>query len=107
MNDSTPLGTRQTIDGVDRVFYYGYWIKAYDPPANTLMAKKRRIEGLTRRLFNHVEHGLNIPGARLEAARAAYESEQNPQHKRVKGAMLAGSLFNRATHRPARGTPTR
>ena len=97
MTDSIPLGTRKTIDGKDRVFYYGYWIKAYDPPANTLMAKKRLIEGLTRRLFNHVEHGLNIPGSRLQAAREAYEAEEDLQHKRVKGAMLAGSLFNRAT----------
>jgi hypothetical protein len=52
---------------------------------------------LTRRLFNHVEHGLNIPGTRLDAARAAYESEKDPARKRVKGAMLAGALFNRAT----------
>ncbi len=97
MNDSIPLGTRQNIDGNDRVFYYGYWIKAYAPPANTLDAKKRLIEGLTRRLFNHVEHGLNIPGRRLEEARAAYEAATDPRLKRVKGAMLAGALFNRAT----------
>ncbi|MCB1909374.1 MAG: hypothetical protein KDH15_18580 [Rhodocyclaceae bacterium] len=97
MNDSIPLGTRRTIDGADRVYYYGYWIKAYSPPANTLEAKKRLIEGLTRRLFNHVEHGLNIPGRRLGEARASYEDATEPQLKRVKGAMLAGALFNRAT----------
>ena len=97
MNESIPLGTRKVIDGQDRTYYYGYWIKAYDPPANTLKAKKRLIEGLTRRLFNHVEHGLNIPGSRLEAARTAYDTETDPARKRIKGAMLAGSLFNRAT----------
>ena len=97
MNDSIPYGTKQLIDGVERVYYYGYWIKTYEAPANTLDAKKRLIEALTRRLFNHVEHGINIPGKRLGEARAAYDSEQDPELKRVKGAMLAGALFNRAT----------
>jgi hypothetical protein len=85
------------IDGRLRVYYYGYWIKAYDVPADTLLAKKRLIEALTRRLFNHVEHGLNVPGVRLDEARFAFEEESDPRRKRVKGAMLAGCLFNRAT----------
>ena len=97
MNDSIPYGTKQLIDGVERVYYYGYWIKTYEAPANTLDAKKRLIEALTRRLFNHVEHGINIPGKRLGEARSAYDSEPDPELKRVKGAMLAGALFNRAT----------
>jgi hypothetical protein len=37
-----------------------------------------------------------VPGTRLNEARAAYETEQDPDRKRVKGAMLAGALFNRA-----------
>lgn len=90
-------GTRRMIAGEARVFYGGYWIKAYDPPADTLTAKKHLIEALTRRLFNHVEHGLNIPGTRLEEARAAYESETCSARRRVKAGMLAGALFNRAT----------
>ena len=90
-------GTRRIIDGVERAYYDGYWVKTYQVPQDTLLAKKRLIEALTRRLFNHVEHGLNIPGARLEEARHAYESEQLPERRRVKGAMLAGALFNRAT----------
>lgn len=90
-------GSRRVIAGEARVFYGGYWIKAYDPPADTLTAKKKLIEALTRRLFNHVEHGLNIPGPRLEEARAAYESEACPARRRVKAGMLAGALFNRAT----------
>jgi hypothetical protein len=93
----TPQGTKRLIDGQWRVFYDGYWIKAYDVPANTLLAKKQLIEALTRRLFNHVEHGLNIPGHRLDEARRAFVCEDDPQKKRVKGAMLAGALFNRAT----------
>ena len=84
------------MDGQQRAFYYGYWIKSYDPPTETLQERKRLIEGLTRRLFNHVEHGLNIPGRRLNEARRAYNSEPDPKRKRVKGAMLAGALFNRA-----------
>lgn len=97
MTDSIPCGTKQVIDGVERVYYYGYWIKTYEAPASTLDTKKRLIEALTRRLFNHVEHGINIPGSRLGEARAAYDNEPDPEMKRVKGAMLAGALFNRAT----------
>jgi hypothetical protein len=97
MDSETPPGTKRLIDGQWRVYYEGYWIKAYQPPADTLMAKKRLIEALTRRLFNHVEHGLNIPGTRLEEARRAFDDERDPRKKRVKGAMLAGAMFNRAT----------
>jgi len=92
-----PLGEKREIDGCFRVFYYGYWIKAYDVPADTLQTKKLLIEALTRRLFNHTEYGLNIPAARLNEARAAYDVEQDPAKRRVKGAMLAGALFNQAT----------
>ncbi len=97
MNSTIPQGTKQVIDGVPRAFYYGYWIKAYEAPADTLSAKKRLIEALTRRLFNHVEHGLNVPGFRLAEARHSWETEVDPPRRRVKGAMLAGALFNRAT----------
>ena len=96
MENAIPFGKKQVIDGRLRVYYYGYWIKAYEVPADTLLAKKRLIEALTRRLFNHVEHGLNVPGLRLDEARLAFESETDPQRRRVKGAMLAGCLFNRA-----------
>ena len=94
--DTPANGTKRVMNGQRKVFYDGYWIKAYDAPADTLTAKKRLIEALTRRLFNHVEHGVNIPGTRLEEARRAFDSEENPQKKRVKAGMLAGALFNRA-----------
>jgi hypothetical protein len=97
MEDGIPLGERRTIDGCPRVYYYGYWIKAYPPPADSLLTKKRLIEALTRRLFNHVEHGINVPGNRLAEARASYDREVEPRRRRVKGAMLAGAHFNRAT----------
>ena len=90
-------GTVETFSGVKRVFYDGYWIRHYQAPESTLEAKRRLIEALTRRLFNHVEHGINIPGKRLDEARRAYETEHDPARKRVKGAMFAGALFNRAT----------
>jgi hypothetical protein len=91
-------GTRRLFNQVERVHYSGYWIKTYPvpAPADTLRAKKELIEALTRRLFNHTEHGLNVPGARLVEARAAYDAEPDPGKRRVKGAMLAGALFNRA-----------
>ena len=96
MSETVPNGTRREIEGHVRVYYDGYWIKCYQPPADSLEAKKRLIEALTRRLFNHVEHGINIPGMRLDEARRAYERETDPERKRVNGAMLAGALFNRA-----------
>jgi hypothetical protein len=96
MRESIKNGTRREIDGTLRVFYDGYWIKCYEPPADSLDAKRRLIEALTRRLFNHVEHGINIPGIRLDEARDHYNRETDPERKRVKGGMLAGALFNRA-----------
>ena len=90
-------GARRVIDGIERVYHYGYWVKAYPVPANSLSAKKALIEALTRRLFNHTEHGLNVPGVRLSEARAEFEMETDERRRRVKGAMLAGALFNRAT----------
>ena len=96
-DDCPPEGTRRVIDGRERVFYDGYWIRTYKTPANSLEAKRRLIEALTRRLFNHTEHGLNIPGTRLAEARKSYEEETDSAIKRVKAGMLAGSLFNRAT----------
>ncbi len=98
-NAAEPIesGTLRTINGEERIYLEGYWIKVYAVPADTLDAKKRLIQALTRRLFNHTEHGLNIPGHRLDEARIAYEAESDPGKKRVKGAMYAGAMFNRAT----------
>jgi len=92
-----PNGTRRVIDGKPCIFYEGYWIKYYDPMEDSLEMKRYLIDALTRRLFNHVEHGINMPGDRLEEARRAYEEESDPERKRVNGAMLAGALFNRGT----------
>jgi hypothetical protein len=89
-------GTERLINGQRRVFYDGYWVRAYDVPTDRWRAKKQLIEAMTRRLFLHTEAGINIPGARADEARAAYDAEADPAKKRVKGAMLAGSLFNRA-----------
>jgi hypothetical protein len=96
MNETIENGLRKKISGVASVYYEGYWIKCYEPPLDNLSAKKDLIQSLTRRLFNHMEHGINIPGKLLDDVRAAYEAEHNPRKKRVKGAMLAGALFNRA-----------
>ena len=94
--DLPPEGTRREIEGQEVVFYEGYWIKTYPVPADTLEAKKKLIDALTRRLFNHTEHGLNIPGTRLAQAQIKFDSETDPARRRIKGAMLAGALFNRA-----------
>ena len=96
MNETIKNGFRKKINGVTNVYYEGYWIQYYEPPVDNLSAKKSLIHSLTRRLFNHMEHGINIPGKLLDDIRAAYEAEHDPRKKRVKGAMLAGALFNRA-----------
>ena len=96
MNETYENGFRKKINSETKVYYDGYWIKCYEPPLDSLTAKKNLIQSLTRRLFNHMEHGINIPGKLLDDVRAAYEAEKDPRKKRVKGAMLAGALFNRA-----------
>src|SRR5258708_3081317 len=96
-NDVIPSGEKRVMSGRLRVHHYGYWIKVYEAPADSLIAKKKLIEALTRRLFNHVEHGINVPGSRLGEARRTFETELEPARRRIKGAMLAGALFNRAT----------
>jgi hypothetical protein len=93
----TPNGSRQHIDGTEYTFYDGYWIRYYPPLEDTLSNRKRLIDSLTRRAFHHTEAGINTPGRSLDQARAAYEKETDPHRKRVNAAMLAGSLFNRAT----------
>lgn len=85
------------MHGKPCVYYDGYWIRYYAPPDSTLLAKKRLIDSLTKRVFHHTETGINTPGENLELARQAYEGEADPRRKRVNGAMLAGALFNRAT----------
>ncbi len=90
-------GTRREVDGKECIYFDGYWIRYYDPPEDTLAARKRLIDHLTRRTFHHTEPGINTPGDNLDAARDAYEQETDPARKRVNAAMLAGALFNRAT----------
>jgi len=89
-------GTHDVIDGISRVYYEGYWIRYYEAPTGNLKEKKHLVQALCRRLFTHMEHGINIPGKMLDQTRAVYEAEDNPRKKRIKGAMLAGALFNRA-----------
>ncbi len=108
MNTKQELPTRRLItkedNGIIRehngkicILIDGYWLRYYAPPANTMEEKRGLIFSLRRRVFHHTEEGINSPGWRLEIARKYYEEETDPKLKRVKAAMLAGSLFNRAT----------
>lgn len=90
-------GTKRQFRDKLCVCYEGYWIRYYTPPKETLLEKKNLIERLTRRAFHHTESGINTPSDKLNFARKAYEAQQDPEKKRVNGAMLAGALFNRAT----------
>jgi len=99
MSDGSPIenGTIRECDGKICIHVDGYWIRYYAPPPNTMAEKRALIISLRRRVFHHTEQGINSPGWRLEIARRYYERESDPAKKRVNAAMLAGSLFNRAT----------
>lgn len=89
-------GTVRKMDGEDRVYYDGYWIRYYDMP-DSLSYKKQLIDQLTRRVFHHTEPGINTPSDRLNEVRTAYEAEEDPYRKRVLAAMLAGAMLNRGS----------
>lgn len=84
-------------NGTRRIFIDDYWIRYYEPPAETPANHRELIISLTRRAFHHTEAGINTPGHNLDVARAAHAAETDPARKRVNAAMLAGALFNRAT----------
>lgn len=90
-------GTIREHQGKICIHIDGYWIRYYAPPPNTMAEKRELIYSLQRRVFHHTEEGINSPGWRMEIARKYYDAETDPRRKRVKAAMLAGSLFNRAT----------
>lgn len=90
-------GDLRKFNGIRKIFYDGYWIRYYEPPPESFGEKKNLLDALTRRAFHHTEPGINTPGERLDQVRKAYDEETDPQRKRVNAAMLAGSLFNRAT----------
>ena len=90
-------GTIREHNGKICVYTDGYWLRYYAPPPNTMAEKRELIYSLRRRVFHHTEEGINSPGWRMEISRKYYETETDPARKRVKAAMLAGSLFNRAT----------
>jgi len=97
MNTPIDNGAIRDIDGVAHIFFDDYWIRYYEPPAETLAAKKELLDALTRRTFHHTEPGINTPGDKLDEVRGAWERETDARRKRVAAAMLAGALFNRAT----------
>ncbi len=90
-------GECRVTDGIEFIYYDGYWIRYYAPLDDTLSNRKRLIDSLTRRAFHHTEAGINTPGKSLEQARLAYDNETDPERQRINAAMLAGALFNRAT----------
>ena len=95
MNEEIINGTIKDMNGKECIFYDGYWIRHYHSNSDSLADKKQMIDQLTRRVFHNVEPGINTPGHRVEEIRAIYDKENCVAKKRVKGAMLAGSLLNR------------
>ena len=97
MNKKIANGTKKTINGKPCIYYDGYWIRRYEQEKDSHATRKRFIDQLKKRVFHHVEAGINTPGFRLDEIREIYEKETDPARKRVKGAMLAGALLNRGT----------
>ena len=91
-------GTERMFGNTLRVYYDGYWIRSYHLNNDSYADKKMMIDQLTRRVFHHLEPGINTPSHRLDEIREVYEAEEDPTRKRVKGAMLAGALLNRGRH---------
>lgn len=90
-------GTRKVINGKPSVYYDGYWVRTYEVRSDDFASKKKLIDALTKRVFHHVEPGINTPGFRLAQIREIYEKETDPARKRVKASMLAGALLNRGS----------
>jgi len=98
MQNEPENATELEIEGKLCVYYDGYWIRSYHLHKDSFADKKLMIDQLTRRVFHHVEQGINTPSKRLEEIRAIYEAEDDLPRKRVKGAMLAGALLNRGRY---------
>ena len=75
-------GTTSTVDGKPCVFYDGYWIRKCDPPTDD--GSSARVDRpINQRVFHHTNKGINTPNYNLDEARQAYESENEPDKKRV------------------------
>ena len=98
MHNEPENGTEREIEGKLCVYYDGYWIRSYHLHKDSFADKKMMIDQLTRRVFHHVEQGINTPSNRLDQIRSIYEAEDELAKKRVKGAMLAGALLNRGRY---------
>ncbi|MEK7225187.1 MAG: hypothetical protein AAB221_05855 [Bacteroidota bacterium] len=97
MGNQIANGTKKVINNKPCIYYDGYWIRQYEVNSDSLATKKQTIDQLTKRVFHHVEPGINTPGYRLDEIRDSYQRESDPARKRVKGAMLAGALLNRSS----------
>ena len=94
-NEAVENGAVREINGKKCVYFDGYWLRHYPVHAERIADKKLLIDQMTRRVFHHVEVGINTPGYHLEKIRDSHKNETNPHKKRVKAAMLAGALLNR------------
>ncbi len=88
-------GKLKNFDGVERIYYDGYWIRYYT--ANDTLARKKN-DSLTSWLaeyFTTPNRVLTHRDPSLKKCVTAYENEENSARRRVLAAMLAGALLNR------------
>ncbi len=90
-------GTERVINGQRRVFYDGYWIRALRRAERSLARQEAADRGHDARGCSSTPSRASTSRARAltTPARLTKPKPTSPK-KRVKGAMLAGALFNRA-----------
>ncbi|MSQ67040.1 MAG: hypothetical protein EXR83_02425 [Gammaproteobacteria bacterium] len=92
-----PDGTLGEVNGKRCICYDGYWIRFYEVPTNEDVARRELIDQLTKRVFHNTESGINTPGHKVKYAREAFDTQREPERRRVNAAMLAGALLNRGS----------
>lgn len=95
-------GTRETIAGIERVWWGGYAIRYYEPPPVDAYteAKIAFMEEGLESFFRHAESGIRPPKNKdlksyVVTLRAEYDSAPI-EEKRVRGALLCGALYRLA-----------
>ena len=63
MSDTVRNGSRRNIDGKPCVSYDGYWIKWYEPPQDSLAAKKRLVPLDPVSVIRHARLAVDVPPA--------------------------------------------
>ena len=89
--------TIEEIDGVQRIWAFGYPVRYYAPPAeDDYLARMKLIRGFTHSFFRLAEAGIEMPAESLDEMRRRFDATlDNAPDKRIRGAFLLGAIFAR------------